>query len=123
MSIIRQHHISFKNAMAGIIWAFSTQPNFRVHFGLSLLALTLGFLLQITYIEMTIVVLTIVFGLGVEMVNTSIESMTDLITTQYRKEAKIAKDVAAGMMLITAIGAVLVASLIFLPKILFLLSY
>ena len=77
----------------------------------------MGFILKITYIEMTIIVLTIVFGLGVEMVNTSIEAMTDLITTKYRQEAKIAKNVSAGMMLLVAIGATLVAGLIFLPRI------
>lgn len=122
MSIIRRHHISFKNAFDGMIWAFTTQPNFRVHFVLSAVAVILGFILKITYTEMTIVVLTIVFGLGVEMVNTSIEAMTDLITTEYRQSAKIAKDVAAGMMLLTAIGAVAVACLIFLPRIILLFS-
>ena len=117
MNLIRRHHISFKNAISGVIWAFSTQPNFRIHFILSGLALILGFLLKVTFVEMTIIVLTICFGLGVEMTNTAIESMTDLITTEYRQNAKIAKDVAAGMMLVVAVGAVLVASLIFLPKI------
>lgn len=116
MNLIRQHHISFKNAFNGIIWAFTTQPNFRVHFFLATVAILAGIFLKISYVEMTILVLTIVFGLGVEMVNTSIESMTDLITMEYRKEAKIAKDVAAGMMLIVAVGAVIVACLIFLPR-------
>lgn len=119
---IRQHHISFKNAFSGMRWAFTTQPNFRVHFVFSAAAIILGIILKVTYIEMTIVVLTIIFGLGAEMVNTSLEAMTDLITTEYKQSAKIAKDVAAGMMLLTAIGAVVVAFLIFLPKILLLLN-
>lgn len=121
MSIIRKHHISFKNAFSGLIWAFTTQPNFRVHLVLSVSALIMGVLLKISYIEMTIIILTIFFGLGIEMINTSIESMTDLITTEYRESAKIAKDVAAGMMLLTAIGATVIASLIFLPRIISLL--
>jgi diacylglycerol kinase len=65
---------------------------------------------------MTILVFAIIFGLGIEMVNTSIEAMTDLITTEWRKQAKVAKDVSAGMMLLAAFGTVLIASLIFLPK-------
>lgn len=121
MEALRKHHISFKNAINGIIWAFTTQPNFKIHFTLALLALVAGLVLQITFIEMTILVLTIVFGLGVEMVNTSIESMTDLITTEYKEEAKIAKDVAAGMMLVAAVGAVIVACLIFLPRLISLI--
>jgi diacylglycerol kinase len=67
---------------------------------------------------MTLIILTIVFGLGIEMVNTAIESMTDLIKKEYSLEAKIAKDVAAGMMLLTAIGALFVAGFIFIPKLL-----
>ena len=114
---IRQHHISFRNAFAGIRWALQTQPNFRVHIFLSLSALLLALVLDISAVEITILVLIIVFGLGVEMVNTAIECVTDLVTQEWRMEAKIAKDVAAGMMLLTAIGAVIVASLIFLPKI------
>lgn len=118
METLRQHHISFRNAARGLIWAFKTQPNFRVHAILAIAAIILGILLNISFLEMTIIVLTIVFGLGVEMVNTSIEAMTDLITTEWKIQAKIAKDVSAGMMLLTAFGAIIVASLIFIPKLL-----
>lgn len=116
MKLIHIHNISFKHAFDGIIWAFTSQPNFKIHCILSALTLLLGFILHISYIEMTILVFAIIFGLGIEMVNTSIEAMTDLITTEWKKQAKIAKDVSAGMMLLAAIGTVLIASLIFLPK-------
>jgi diacylglycerol kinase len=115
---IRRHTISFKNAFAGIVWAVKTQPNFRVHLFLSLAVLVLGSILTISYIEMTIIVFTIILGLTCEMINTSIEAMTDLITTEHRENAKIAKDVAAGMMLTTATGAVVVAIFIFVPHLL-----
>lgn len=118
MELLRKHHISFKNAFQGLFWAFNTQPNFKVHFWLSILAIVLGLILRISYLEMTVIILAIVFGLGVEMVNTSIESMTDLITTEWKHEAKVAKDVAAGMMLLTAIGTIGVALFIFTPKVL-----
>lgn len=55
--------------------------------------------------------------MAAEMINTSIESVTDLVTTEWKKEAKIAKDVSAGMMLTVAIGAAAVAALIFWPYI------
>jgi diacylglycerol kinase (ATP) len=115
---IRRHTISFKNAFAGIFWAVRTQPNFRVHLGLSLFALVLGTILNLTYIEMTIIIFTIILGLTCEMINTAIEAMTDLITTQHHENAKIAKDVSAGMMLTSAIGAVGVAVFIFVPHLL-----
>ncbi len=114
---IRQHHISLKNAWNGIIWSLRTQPNFKIHFTLALFVVLLGLFYQISHVEMTILILTIVFGLGVEMVNTSIEAMTDLITTDWKEDAKIAKDVSAGMMLMTAIGTVVVALFIFYPRI------
>lgn len=115
---IRKHHISFKTAVSGIAWAIRTQPNFRVHLVLSVFALTLGWLFDVTAVEMLILVFTIVLGLSAEMINTAIESMTDLITREWRQEAKIAKDVSAGMMLITAVGAVIIAAIIFIPRIL-----
>jgi diacylglycerol kinase len=122
MEILRRHHISFKNAFAGIKWALHTQPNFRVHFFFAILALILGYVLKISPVEFTILILTIAYCLGIEMVNTSIESMTDLITLEWKKEAKIAKDVAAGMMLFAAFSAILIAVCIFIPKIISLFS-
>lgn len=116
MDTLQKHHISFKNAITGIKWAFSTQPNFRVHLFLATMAILLGVWLSISYLEMSMIVFAIVFGLGIEMANTSIEAMTDLITREWRQEAKVAKDVSAGMMLFAAIGTVILAGLIFLPK-------
>jgi len=113
--VLKRHTISFQNAFAGLVWAIRTQPNFRVHLILSICALLLGSILQITYVEMILIVFTIILGLTCEMINTSIEAMTDLITTEHRENAKIAKDVAAGMMLTTAFGAVVVALFIFVP--------
>lgn len=114
--LLRQHTISFKNAFAGLRWSLSTQPNFRIHITLALIALFFSWYLSLSATEVVIIVFTIILGLTAEMINTAIESMTDLITTEWRKEAKIAKDVSAGMMLTVAIGAVVIAVLIFVPK-------
>lgn len=114
---LRKHHISFKHAWAGIVWAILSQPNFRLHIALSIIALGLAGYLHITRFETIVIVLTIILGLTAEMINTSLECVTDLVTTEWRQEAKQAKDVAAGMMLVVAIGAVAVALLIFVPHI------
>ncbi len=114
--ILHRHHISFKNAFSGLFWAVTTQPNFRVHIVLSLLAVYLCWFLGVSALEWTIIVFTIVLGLSAELINTALEAMTDLITSQWRKEAKIAKDVAAGMMLTVAFGALIVAAFILGPK-------
>lgn len=114
--LIRQHHISFKNAISGVKWAIASQPNFRIHFMASIIAIFLGWYVKLTQVEWVILALTIVWGLSAEMINTSIEAMTDLITSEWRQEAKIAKDVAAGMMLTIAAGSIVVAVLLLLPK-------
>jgi diacylglycerol kinase (ATP) len=117
LKTLRKHHISFQHAWAGVRYAIRTQPNFRVHLVLSFLAICLGLYVHITPIEMTIIVFTIVLGLTGEMMNTAIESVTDLVTTEWKQSAKIAKDVSAGMMLLIAMGAVVVAIFIFSPYI------
>jgi len=117
MRALRQHHISFKNAFAGIWWAIKTQPNFRVHLVFSLIAVILGIYLGVSPVEMTIIFFTVMLGLAAEMINTALESMTDLITREWKQEAKVAKDVSAGMMLLVAIGAVCIAGYIFIPYI------
>jgi diacylglycerol kinase (ATP) len=116
-AFIQRHTISFKYAFEGLFWAFRTQPNFRIHFTLSALAILAGLFFGITRTEMLIIIFTILLGLMGEMINTSLEAMTDLISTEWHKEAKIAKDVGAGMMLLAAIGAVIIAVYIFTPYI------
>lgn len=115
--LLKRHTISFQNAWAGIWWALTTQPNFRVHIALSFLVLLLAWAFSLSTLECIILVFTIILGLTAEMINTALEAMTDLITKEWRKEAKIAKDVAAGMMLTVAIGAIGIALLLFGPRI------
>ena len=114
--LLGRHRVSFGNAISGCWWVLKHHPNFRVHLLLSGLALGAGFFFQISRAEFLTIVFMIILGLSTEMVNTAIEAMTDLITKERREEAKIAKDVSAGMMLITALGATFVAGIIFLPR-------
>ena len=113
---IRKHHISFKNAFSGLKWALSSQPNFRVHLACAAIAIVTGLYVGLNQIEWVVIVLTIVLSLSGEMINTSIEAVTDLVTSEWKTEAKIAKDVSAGMMLTIALGALTVAAVLLLPK-------
>jgi len=115
------HHISFKIALSGLIYAFHTQPNFLIMSLFTALALILTFSLKISFLETLIVIWTIIIVFIVEMINTSIESITDLITEEWNENAKIAKDVSSGMVLLTTIGAAIIGLLIFSPKLLNLL--
>lgn len=113
---MHSHHISFKHAAEGIITALRTQPNFRVHLALSLVAVVAGIVTKISLLEWTIISFTIAGGLTIELINTAIEFTVDLLTDQHHILAKYAKDTAAGAMLIYAIGSVCVAIFVFLPK-------
>lgn len=115
---IHHHLLSFKHAFRGLYHAFTTQPNFLIHFTLSVLAVLLGLFLSISNFEMILLIAMIVLGLAAELINTALEEVTNLVTKEYREEARIAKDVSAGMVLLTALGTTLVAALIFIPKLL-----
>jgi len=119
---MRHHAASFKNAIEGIAWALKTEKHFRVHLILSVMALLLSVFLSVTYFEFLIILLLIFSGLAVELLNTAIEETTDAIDTKWRHDLKMAKDVAAGAMLVYAVGSAIIAIVIFLPK-LFVLLY
>ena len=100
--------LSFKYAWAGVVYAFVTQRNFRIHTCIGVLAVSLGLLLEITAMEMAIIVMTCAIVMVLELLNTAIESVVDLTVKQtYHELAKIAKDCAAGAVLISAIAAVI----------------
>jgi diacylglycerol kinase len=123
MSTIRRRHtISFKHALDGILHTLKHQPNMRLHAISAFLVLLVGIALKVNRFEWLILLFTIMWVMVSEMINTSIEAMVDLISKEYSHEAKIAKDVAAGMVLVGAIGAVVVAVVIFIPKIIALVS-
>lgn len=114
--LIHRHTVSFKNAFSGLFWALNTQPNYRIHFILSLFSIFGGIYFSISYFEWLILFVLITVGLVIETINTALESTNDAITKQIRPEIKIAKDVAAAAMLIFAMGSAIIAFFIFLPK-------
>jgi diacylglycerol kinase (ATP) len=114
--------VSFKYAWAGIVYAFQTQRNFRIHVFIGALAIALGVSLSLNAVEIAVLGLTIGAVLAVELLNTAIESVVDLTVKQsYHDLAKIAKDCAAAAVLISALVAILVAGSLILPKLWLLL--
>jgi len=111
--------VSFKYAWQGVRYAFISQRNFRIHVFVAILTFSLGLIFQITATEMAIISLIVAMVLVLELLNTAIESVVDLtIKHTYHELAKIAKDCAAGAVLISALTACLIAGYIFLPYIL-----
>jgi len=106
---------SFKNAINGLIFAFKTQRNFKVHLVISFLVLIFSLWLSISLEKFLFLLLAIFLGLTVEMANTAFEKTLDAVNGSYDPKIKTAKDVAAGMMLLMAVGLALIGLLILLP--------
>lgn len=108
--------VSFKYAWAGIRYGFQTQRNFRLHVSVCALAIGLSIFLQLKPVEIAIIAITSGLVLTLELVNTAIESIVDLTVKQtYHDLAKIAKDCAAGAVLVSALVSLVVASVLLLP--------
>lgn len=119
--MIKKRAFSLKNAVVGISWIFKTQPNFKIHLFFSAVAIFGALIFQISSSEFFIIVMLIGIGLAIEAINTSIEEAIDAIHKDWTEEIKVAKDTSAAAMLIFAISALVIAGIIFIPKILNLL--
>lgn len=106
---------SFGYALEGLLHAIKHNRNLRIDFAVAVIVVLASIFFHITLLEKSILGVMILLVISSEMINTAIEEMVDLITYEHRKEAKIAKDVAAGMVLVAAIGSVIVGILIFAP--------
>jgi diacylglycerol kinase len=106
---------SFRFAFGGLWYAIKTQRNMRIHLTIAGAVLVLGLWLGIGWIEWAVLSLTSGFVLVAEMFNTVAEAALDAATSDYHPLVKIAKDVAAGAVLLTAIAAVLVGLLVLGP--------
>ena len=109
---------ALKNSIAGIKHVFRTEKNLRIQAIFAIVAVLMAILLKFTLIEWAILVLLIGSVLFAEMLNTAIEVMLDLYIQEYNQGVKIAKDIASGAVLVTAIVSVMVGAILFLPKIL-----
>lgn len=76
------------------------------------------FWLKVSLLELTVIIWTIFAVFAVEMINTSLEAITDLVKEEWHQKAKRAKDVASGMVLLAVTGSIIIGGLIFIPKIL-----
>ncbi|MGB9680047.1 MAG: diacylglycerol kinase [Thermoanaerobacteraceae bacterium] len=108
---------SFNYAIDGIFYAFKTQRNMKIHFALAIIVLVFSLFFNLSKLEFIEVVFAIAFVLIAEMVNTAIETTVDMMTDKFHPLAKIAKNVAAGAVLISAVNALIIAYLIFFDRI------
>lgn len=114
---------SFGFAFKGLRYATLTQPNFRIHLTLAFIAVVLGALLQISLGEWQWIMLSITIVLVTELINTGIETLTDLVSPGYHEKAGHVKDVCAAAVVIAASFALITGIVIFLPKLILLITH
>tara|TARA_B100000700_G_scaffold290223_1_gene348116 strand:+ start:597 stop:1055 length:459 start_codon:yes stop_codon:yes gene_type:complete len=107
---------SFKYAFQGLIYSSLSQRNFRIHLFIGSIVFGLAIWLNLASNSFAILILTVATVLVLELLNTSIEAVVDLaIGRRYHPLARIAKDCAAGAVLVASISSILIASLLLLP--------
>jgi diacylglycerol kinase len=107
---------SFKFALDGIRFALKTQRNLHIHLTIAFLVILMSIFLHCSSIEITILVLTINFVISLELINTAIEATIDLVSPHSQPLAKIAKDLGAAAVLISAACSVIIGLIILSPK-------
>ena len=100
-------------AWKGLKTAFAEQRNLRFHLSAALTVIAAGFYFDISLVEWMVVVLTAAFVIAMELINSSVESLVNLISPQHQPLAGKIKDIAAGAVLIAAIASVIIGFLIF----------
>ncbi len=109
---------ALKNSINGILYVITTQRNFKIQLFFAILAIVLSVLLKLNFIEIIIILIVISSVFVLEFFNTIIETIIDMYTQEYNEKAKIAKDIAAGIVTIMSIFSIIIGGIIFLPKIL-----
>lgn len=111
---------SINYAIEGIIHALKTQRNMKIHFLIAFLVMVISLFLNITKLELIALFLTIVFVIAMEMINTVLEIIIDIVNPEYSYRAKIAKNIAAGSVLMAAANSIIVGYLIFMDDLSYL---
>lgn len=107
---------SFNFAIEGVIHVLRTQRNMRLHFAAAVGVIVVAVAVGVSKIELSVLLISIAFVLVAEMINTAIEGTIDAATTSFDPMAKLAKDIAAGAVLISSVNAVAVGYLVFAGK-------
>lgn len=118
MNNLKELVLSFKYAITGIIETIKLERNMRIHIFIMLLVIVFGIILKISVLEWIICIILFALVLAGELFNTAIENAVDIIMPERHDKAKIAKDAAAGAVLILAIASAVVGLIIFVPKLL-----
>ncbi len=113
---------SFSYSFAGLVYAYKYEQSVFIHFVLSVAAVILGLALEINATEWLLICISMGVVLVVELLNTAIEAVVDLVTLDINPLAKIAKDTGSAATFVMGLIAAIIGGIIFIPKILLLLE-
>ena len=112
----KKRGIDLSFAWNGIVQVIKRERNMRIHCVVALFTVLFGFIFQISRLEWITITIVIVLVFALEMMNSVCEQIIDYVKPEISMEAKIIKDMAAGAVLVAAIGSIIIGSLIFIPK-------
>ena len=110
-------YTSFRHAFKGLRAVVSRERNARMHLFFAILAVVASWYLQVSVFQLALVILAIILVFFAEITNTAIERTLDLITTERNQVVQLVKDMAAGGVLVCAVGALAIAICVFAPRI------
>jgi diacylglycerol kinase len=119
---LKKFFYSFTYPIKGLKYAYRNEQNLAVDVGIAILVVIAGVLFDISVNEWALIALTIGMVISLELINTAIEAVVDLVTEEYHPLAKVAKDTSSAAVFICAIAASIVGIIIFLPKIIDLIK-
>lgn len=117
----KKKEIGFRYAWNGIKEVYKSEKNFRIHLMIALIVIGTAFVLELSPLEWTAIIIVIASVLSLEMINSAIEKLLDHIAPEQHPVIGSIKDITAGAVLVASIGSVIIGIIIFLPKLLSLL--
>jgi len=106
---------SANHAIEGVLYGARTQKHLRYHFFSAAAVLFFSYMVGVSKAELVIIALAVILVLAAEMMNSAIEAVVDILSPDYSEKAKVAKDIAAGAVLITAFGAAVLGYVVLFP--------
>lgn len=107
---------SFKYAFRGLKDALKSEKNLKIHFLASMLVLFVAMFLKFNFLEFSVLILTIFLVIILELINTIVEKLLDIVNPDFSEKVRIIKDISASVVLLGAIASVIVGFFLFLPK-------
>ena len=107
---------TFKNAMEGIVYTFNAEINLKLHLIATTIVLLACYILEANVMEVIVCLLLIGLVIAMELINTVVEVIVDMVEPRENPLAKIAKDTASGAVLVVSFIAAIIGLIIFIPK-------